>query len=114
MKFPLIIVIRGGQFEKRLVNAAANQALKTGAEILLEREPKNAHDFNAIKAAVRKPDEDAPEVFEDFPLGYVAREVAFVLAPMMDTGSTFKVKLLTWSASSVNAEISEEKKDGQD
>lgn len=45
----------------------------------LEREPKNTHDRNAIKVIVASPP------YKDFHLGYIDKDVAKVLAPVLDS-----------------------------
>ena len=47
-------------------------------ECLLVREPENAHDENAVKVII-----DTPP-YAGFHIGYIAKEVAAVLAPMLD------------------------------
>lgn len=56
-------------------------ALQPGDTLLLEREPDNEYDENAIK--VLTPGDDG------FHLAYVNKETAAWLAPEMDEGKTF-------------------------
>lgn len=50
----------------------------------LEREPENPHDANAVKVvAIEKP---WAKAHGGMPLGYVARQSASVIAPVMDAG----------------------------
>lgn len=66
-------LLRGVSFRPVEAKAIVKD-LEDGAALLLEREPTNAHDDNAIKVC-------HPE--GEF-LGYVAKEVAADLAPWMD------------------------------
>ena len=59
-------------------------ALQDGEELNLEREPENAHDVNAIRV-VHPPSGEF--------LGFVAREVAADIAPLMDNGMRFTCKV---------------------
>lgn len=54
------------------------QGLDYPAEVLLEREPDNAFDKNAIKV-----------YHDDIWIGYIAKEVASWLAPKMDDGMEY-------------------------
>jgi hypothetical protein len=49
--------------------------LKVDGELILEREPSNPRDPNAIKV-----------IFKGFHLGYVQKEVALILSKRMDEG----------------------------
>ena len=68
--------LRGMNF-RPLVAQSIVMELEEGNELLLEREPNNPHDFNAIKVL-------DPTTGEH--LGYVAREVSRDLAPELDSG----------------------------
>ncbi len=57
--------------------------------LILEREPDNKFDVNAIKVMVPSADEDG----EPWHLCYVQKEVAAYLAPEMDDGTEFEVEV---------------------
>lgn len=72
-------LLRGLSFRGITEKAFAN-SLVGGESLLIEREPSNTFDPNAIKVL-------SPE--EGLHLGYVAKEVAVELAPLMDEGRHF-------------------------
>lgn len=72
-------LLRGLNFRPMDAKAYANN-LAERDPLMIEREPTNAFDPNAIKVC-------APE--GDLHLGYVAKEVAVELAPLMDEGRHF-------------------------
>jgi hypothetical protein len=65
------------------ISKQARQLLATHApfHVRLEREPMNSHDPNAIAVWTM----DKPESFHDMQLGYVAKDVAAVLAVALDS-----------------------------
>jgi HIRAN domain-containing protein len=67
-----IVAGAGRSAERR----AACESLRAGARVVLEREPDNRHDANAILILNTAGDE----------LGYVPREDAAVMAPLLDAG----------------------------
>jgi hypothetical protein len=78
IEFPLIIRLSGVSFN----NAQDN--IKTFAKpeirwFAMVREPENPHDPNAIRVAL----------FGEFFLGYIPKDVAAHLAPLMDAGRVF-------------------------
>ena len=60
------------------------------SKFVLEREPDNAKDENAIKVGL--PVKQGKYILE---LGYVAKEVAARIAPLMDSGLEFKATFRT-------------------
>jgi len=66
-------------------------ALNVGDKLSLEREPSNKFDENAIR--VLHPDEEAED--SRF-LGYVAKEVAVVIAPLMDEGTEYSAEVYSF------------------
>jgi hypothetical protein len=72
-------VLRGLSFRPLAAKEIAN-ALTEGSGLKLEREPHNQFDPNAIKVL----DPDTEEH-----LGYVAKEHAIEIAPLMDQGHIF-------------------------
>lgn len=72
-------LLRGLSFRPMDAKAFANN-LAERDPLLIEREPTNAYDPNAIK--VLSPD-------GNLHLGYVAKEVAIEIAPLMDEGRNF-------------------------
>ena len=58
--------------------------LQPDDELVLEREPENEYDENAIRVLCPKTGEF---------LGFVAKEVALEIAPLMDTGTQFTCKV---------------------
>jgi hypothetical protein len=60
------------------------RALPTPSALQLRREPDNPHDTNAIAVLDR----------QGRMLGYVAREIARSVAPLVDTGSTVTARLI--------------------
>lgn len=102
MNTPLIIVLRGGRIFGRIQKALDAGALREGAEVLLEREPENPYDNWAIKTSVIAAEPDGDSAYD---IGYVAREMAAVIAPTMDEGQKYKCKVLNWTDSSVNAQL---------
>lgn len=99
----LQLLIRGGKFDQRLKLAKEANALIPGAGVLLEREPSNAFDKNAIKALVEQfvGDPKDPGAYRLFSIGYVAREAAHSLAPELDKDPTrpYHCTLLSWDDS---------------
>lgn len=75
-------LLRGVNFRPIEAKVKVNELVE-GQALLLEREPYNEFDSNAIK--VIEPDS---QIF----LGYVAKEVAADLAPEMDSGKAFTCK----------------------
>lgn len=63
--------------------AALVESLSIGTTFSLERDPENKYDPNAIKVIFAMPNNDEP-VF----VGFVAKEVAEELAPLLDAGYT--------------------------
>lgn len=72
--------LRGNNF-RPIEAQAAFAGLIEGDSLILRREPGNQYDFNAIMVL-------QPE--SEIHLGYVAKEVAAELAPMMDEGREFR------------------------
>lgn len=72
-------ILRGVSFRPIDAKAHVNQ-LKEGDSLLIEREADNAFDPNAIKVL---------SADGSLHLGYVAKEVAVELAPLMDEGRFF-------------------------
>lgn len=72
-------ILRGLSFRPPEAKAYAN-TLTEGDPLLIEREPSNQFDPNAIKVL-------SPE--GSIHIGYVAKEIAVELAPMMDEGRFF-------------------------
>lgn len=72
-------ILRGLSFRPIDAKAYAG-TLTEGDSLLIEREPENAFDPNAIKVL-------SPE--RSLHIGYVAKEVAVELAPLMDEGRFF-------------------------
>ena len=78
IKFPLIVKLAGVSFG----NAQDN--IKTFAKpdirwFAMVREPGNQHDPNAIRVAL----------FGEFFMGYIPKDIAAHLAPLMDAGRVF-------------------------
>ena len=71
--------IAGVSFEKRQDTIAG---LRVGVELILERQPENPHDGNAI--AVR---------YGALPLGFINRGIAKHLAPMIDAGAQYNARI---------------------
>lgn len=71
-------IVRGTSFRPIEAKAFVN-SVEDGTVLILQREPSNPHDENAIK--VLSPDPD------NIHIGYVAKEVAAELAPIMDGGT---------------------------
>jgi len=71
--------IAGVSFEGRQDTIAG---LTLGSELILEREPENVHDANAI--AVR---------FGALPLGYISRGIAKHIAPLIDEGARYRARI---------------------
>lgn len=88
--------LRGTSFRGIEAQAIA-QNLVEGQELVLQREPSNAFDENAI--AVLDPETQVH-------LGYVAKEVAVDLAPEMDTGTEFTCRVDANMMKSVILDIS--------
>lgn len=59
--------------------------LQEGDALILQREPLNAYDGNAVQVLAPDDNEVEPNCF----LGYVAKEIASDLAPWMDQGWHF-------------------------
>lgn len=76
-------VLRGTSFRPIEAKAIVNQ-LNDGDILALMREPENRFDANAIMVL-------APDTNDH--LGYVAKEVAVELAPLMDEGRVFTCKV---------------------
>ena len=78
IEFPLIVKLTGVSFG----NAQDNIKIFAKPEIrwfAMVREPENPHDPNAIRVAL----------FGEFFLGYIPKDVAAQLAPLMDAGRVF-------------------------
>jgi hypothetical protein len=89
--------LRGSNF--RPITAKTIVAgLQGGEGLLIEREPHNQFDPNAIMVL-------DPETREH--LGYVAKEVAVELAPLMDEGRFFSCRVDSVMMKSVVLEITE-------
>lgn len=73
-------VLRGVNFRPLAAKEIVNQLIE-GSGLKLEREPHNQYDGNAIK--VLDPDTDEH-------LGYVAKEHAIEIAPLIDKGYDFE------------------------
>lgn len=58
------------------------ETLKEGVRLRLEREPTNPRDKNAIKV-----------IYYGFHFGYIEKDVAMTIAPLMDAGKKFNVKI---------------------
>lgn len=69
--------VRGTQFRPIEAKAFVNTC-EDGVVLTLQREPENPHDANAIK--VLSPDPEAIHI------GYIAKEIAAEIAPLMDSG----------------------------
>jgi hypothetical protein len=69
---------------RRMIAAHLDEG-EDGIECVLEREPLNLHDENAIKVIIT----NGP--YDDFHLGYIAKEVAAKLAPKLDAGKALFV-----------------------
>lgn len=72
--------LRGTDF-RPIEAQAVVLALEEGQELLLEREPENRFDQNAIRVV---------DPASGLHLGYVAREVAELISPEMDEGAEIK------------------------
>jgi len=57
-------------------------AMTNNSPVILEREPHNVHDTNAVMVKSI-----------DGQLGYIPKEYAKIIAPMMDGGKKFKAKV---------------------
>lgn len=89
-------LLRGVSFRPIEAKAIVKD-LEEGTGLLIEREPFNAFDANAVM--VRWPEDDTH-------LGYVAKEIAAELAPWMDQGWHFTCVVdLRMSASVVSLKI---------
>ena len=75
--------LRGTSFRGIEAQAIAKQLIE-GQELVLQREPSNAFDENAI--AVVDPETQVM-------IGYVAKEVAADIAPEMDDGTEFTCRV---------------------
>lgn len=72
-------ILRGLSF-RGIDDKAFFQTLAEGDVLLLEREPSNPYDPNAIKVTSQD---------NTYHVGYVAKEVAVEIAPLMDEGRNF-------------------------
>jgi len=73
-------ILRGVHFRPLSAKEVVNH-LQAGTRLTLEREPGNPHDENAIRVV-------EPESGEF--IGYVAKENAAEIAPLMDSGTAFE------------------------
>lgn len=69
-------------------------ALQIGTTLYLERDPNNEYDANAIK--VMLPDPDGENGGEDIFVGFVAKEVAEELAPLLDSDYTATATIISF------------------
>lgn len=81
---PVEALVRGTQFRPIEAKAFVNE-VEEGTVLTLQREPSNPYDENAIK--VLSPDPDAIHI------GYVAKEIAAEIAPVMDSGVVLTAKV---------------------
>jgi HIRAN domain len=61
-------------------NALALDVKRGGLRVYLEREPENTHDENAVKVMMDG------EPYNGLHIGYVKKDIAAVLAPVLDSG----------------------------
>lgn len=87
--------LRGTSFRGIEAQAIA-KSLAEGTVLVLQREPSNQYDANAI--AVIEPE-------SQIHIGYVAKEVAVELAPEMDDGAAFTCKVETNMMKSIILDI---------
>jgi len=84
LHFPLSFNVAGVTFENRLEKIGKYAGSKS--TYLLEREPDNRFDANAIKVSQK-----FKKSGKKITLGYVPKTLARDLAPMMDDGHDFKL-----------------------
>ena len=82
MQLPIRTKIAGMRHGKRMQNA---KYTNWGSKFILEREPDNAHDPNAIKVCI-----PVRKGRHRLGLGYIPASIAVDLAPLMDAGQQFK------------------------
>lgn len=58
------------------------RTLEIGEEVGLERDPNNPHDANAVLV-----------IADNMHIGFVARDDAAVIAPLLDAGETFSARV---------------------
>jgi len=81
------IIVRG-MYHRGEWAVAIAKALRSGEYMMVEREPTNPYDGNAIKVLARE------DVFDKFTfIGYIGREYAARIAPWMDSGWFFNVSV---------------------
>lgn len=83
--FPRISKIVGLQFRKGAKNRVA--AFEGGEVLWLSREPDNQYDVNAIQVFEATLDADNNRARGEFFFGYIPKEEAMLLAPIMDAGA---------------------------
>lgn len=81
--------LAGANFRPKEAKEALSE-LSIDDEVFLEREPDNAYDSNAVM--VIDPD-------SNLHVGYVEKEVAKVIAPLLDEGKSYKTRILSWPTS---------------
>jgi hypothetical protein len=92
-------IVRGTQFRPIEAKAFVN-SVEEGTILTLLREPSNPHDSNAIM--ILSPDPDAIHI------GYVAKEIAVDVAPVMDEGRKLQARVNgRMSSSMITVEITE-------
>ena len=84
MDFPVRFKIAGMHVGKRMANA---KYTNHGTRFIIEREPENEYDGNAIKVYV-----PVKKGKHRLGLGYVPAKIAKDLAPLMDAGKKFETR----------------------
>ena len=83
MNFPITIKLAGVSFGNAQENIKKFGCQDIGSYALI-REPDNSHDANAIKVSL----------FDIWFMGYVPKDIAKNLAPMMDDGRMFDAEFV--------------------
>ena len=81
----LRVKVSGTSFRQKALEALA-MLRPQDVTVQLRREPHNSYDSNAIGVYATTPDRHM------YFIGYLAKEVAYVLAPLMDKGTPPEVK----------------------
>lgn len=76
-----------GSSRKDAILVLAGMEDKTGVTFELVREPDNKYDINAVKVMVNGISSEPVQI------GYVGKEYASIIAPLMDMGEQFKAEL---------------------
>ena len=93
----------GLHFRPSEVKQFVNEELAVGDPLLLEREPGNQYDSNAIKVLIETVDEDGVE--EDLHIGYVPKTSNAVLAALMDQDAAPNLRASVFSFVGKNPQI---------